>query len=273
MYLYLADRTRLVESHHDLRATATVDTLTKEPVFAATLRHTHSALSAARDDLLEAARELGRELSETDAVRANLEAIDALAAEVWRWVQRQLEHALLVWEPGAPQPGPRELTRRERLLGQVFPATVRQLDRVGFDRRREHLAAAVAGLERGELAPLVREVGAEGLIDRLRAAAEALSGALDAVNRERAEDTEARNALTAARLAFDQRHAAHTQAVLLALVDAGRPDDAPRYLLSRDTAYRARRKARRPLAEEPTIEVVEPDVRVEPPREDPKAPA
>lgn len=270
MYLYLADRTRLVESHHDLRATQAIDALAAAPAVASALRYTHEALSAAREALLEAARELGRELSETDAVRANLEAVDALAAEVWRWAQRQLEHALLVWEPGAPQPGARELSRRERLLGQVFPATVRQLDRVGFDRRREHLAAAVAGLERGELAPLVREAGAEGLIDRLRAAHDALGAALDAVNRERTEDLEARQALVAARLVFDQRHAAHTQAVLLALVDAGRPDDAPRYLLARDPAYRARRKARRPLAEEPSIEVVEPDVRVESPREEPE---
>ena len=264
MYLFLSDRTRLVESHHDLRATATAGALTKEPVFAAALRHTHARLTAARAKLLEAARELGRELSETDTVRAHLESVEGLAGEMWRWVQRQLEHRLLVWEPGTPQPTAGEVARRERLLSQVFPAELRKIERIGFDRRREHLAAAVAGLERGELAILVRETDAGGMVDRLRAALDALTLAIDEVNRERAEDVDARNALAAARTDFDRRNAAHSQAVLLALTDAGRIDEAPRFILARDAAYRARRKARRPLAEEPGTDVVESDLLVEP---------
>ncbi|MBK9261996.1 MAG: hypothetical protein IPM54_19595 [Polyangiaceae bacterium] len=93
--------------------------------------------------------------------------------------------------------------------------------------------------------------------DDMSKAHAAAVNAAQALNREVDEDAAATNALRAARVAFDKAARAYARIIEGVLVDEGKENDLSQYVLARDPAYAARRKANVPITEEPGAEAAE----------------
>lgn len=262
MYLFLSDRARLIEGHHDLRESPKLHDSGIHEAFIAALVAAHGLLAPERAALYEAARAYGKDLGETDAARAEAERRSLVAVETWRWVRRAIENALLFPRPGQA-PDAAEMVRREKLFGRLFAVNATDFGRQAVDVRRETLKTAVGALDTPDMAALLISLQGAEAVEMLKDAHTHLASAIDELAREVKEDGAARTALAEARAAFDRAHATHTAAVMLCLTAGGRRKEAGQFILARNAAYKVARGAGKVLVEGDT-EGLEPEVLVEP---------
>lgn len=262
MFLFISDRGRLVEAHHDHRESPRLRGLSIHEAFIAALMVAREMLAEERETLLGAARAYGRDLSETDAARAEAERQSLLGVETWRWVRRAVEGALLFPPPGA-MPDAHEMARRDKLYQRLFTVNGTDFGRMSIDVRRETLQTTIHALETPDVMALLVSLQGREAVELLKDAHAQLAQAIDEVAREVKEDGAARTALALARAAFDRAHATHTAAVLLCLTAAGQRADAGQYVLARNPTYRANRRAGKLVVTGDT-DGLEPDVLVDP---------
>jgi hypothetical protein len=243
------DRQRLLESRHDIAA-AVPTAITSNAAYQAALAQSRDHLAAKRTELHESAQTHSREKSETDAERATLATAVSNAVRWYEFIRDRAESRLLKIAPNV-QVDVHEMERRQKLFARVFGIAPS-----GFSVQSSQAVIETIGMvtealaKEPELAPL-------NLDDDLRKAHQAAEVAASALNREIDEDSAAQKALRQAREGIDRAARTHARIVEGVLIHEGKENELGQYVLARDAAYAARRKANVPLSEEPGAETIE----------------
>ncbi|HRI68052.1 MAG TPA: hypothetical protein PK156_27635 [Polyangium sp.] len=243
------DRQRLLESRHDIAA-AEPTSMTSNAAYQAAAAQSRDHLAAKRADLHQVAQTHSREKSETDAGRATLAAAVSNALRWYEFVRDRAESRLLKPAPNV-HVDVHEMERRQKLFARVFGIAPSSFSAQSTQAVIETFGMVAEALTKEpDLVPLK-------LDDDMRNAHQAAEAAAVSLNREIDEDSAAQKALRQAREAFDRAARTHARIVEGILVHENKEDDLGQYVLSRDPAYAARRKANAPLSEEPGAETIE----------------
>lgn len=248
------DATRLLESRHDVEVLADPSSLVASPDFQPSVVASRDELAGARAELVDKASANARDLSETDAERANAHMTLEFAVDYYDYFRRRAQNLLLETAPGV-RLTPEETHRRGRLFNRYFNMSRTALSGQSIDKQIEVLQALKQGFK-GE--PELQQ-----LIDDDAPFNEAVEAAADGaknLQREIREDLLATRELRRAREAFDRLHRSHVQLVESLLTRQGRSDEAGRFIKRRDPAYAARRRARAPIHDEPEAPEIESEV-------------
>ena len=243
------DRQRLLESRHDIAA-AVPTSMTSNAAYQAAVTQSRDLLAARRAELLETAQTHSREKSETDAERAKLATAVGQAIRWYEFARDRAESRLLKIAPNVHVDG-HEMERRQKLFARIFGTAPSSFSAQSARAVIETMGVVAEALaNEPDLAPLK-------LDDDMRHAHQTAEAAALALNREIDEDSAAQKALRQIREAFDRAARAHARIVEGVLVHEGKETDLGQFVLSRDPAYAARRKANAPLADEPGAETIE----------------
>lgn len=242
------DQRRLHEGRADLAAGGDPALLGGDATLQAALLHVQGLYRGALERLEAAVGAALRERAESDAARAQLEEARQHLLRTWRFVQRRAREALLNPDPDAPALTAAEATRRERLLAQAFPVTTSTLSDAAFADAITHAQAAQRALQ------AIPELASLNLHERLAPVTEAFSAAVAAWSAEAREDRAATEAVWSARAELDTAQAAYADQLRVVLRLQGRLPELGRWLRAEDPAYKARRRARVPISEEPPLE-------------------
>ena len=249
------DRRRLLESRHDISALNNAEELTEDVSLQRALVRSRERLSDTRAALLGAVQHNLQESIETSSARVDLDKSVSAATKQYSFIRGDVEHRLLSDDPDAPR-APDEIEKGEAAFKAVF--TQASLRGLGPERLLEVLEEVAEAMIRDP------KLAALGLHGRLERAAADLKPRVVLWVREGAEDIEGTTSLRRARAAFDREHGGHALQVRSVLEREGSQHPPGRYLLSEDPAYRGRRRAGRPLNEEPGIEGVDEEAEDQP---------
>jgi hypothetical protein len=238
------DLRRLLETRHDLDASAKPELMTADSRMKAALTTSRTQLETARNALQTATGEVSREKSETEAKRVNLQ--NALGSTIARYgyIRGKVQDGLLNPDPDQKVDA-KEIERRYKLFNRVFGTMPSDFDRLAQKAAIETIGPVVKALsEQPDLKPF-------GYASSLAAEHSNVVEAASALNREVDEDAAAMVVLRGAREELDRKAWAHALQVESVLVREKKEAEIGRYLLARDPAYAARRAARVPVAQEP----------------------
>ncbi len=247
------DQIRLLESRHDIQAVTDPASLTPVPAYQAAVATSRDNLQAARDALVLQVAHNTTEQSETDTERANVQKQLGNAREHYRFYRSRTRDALLNPAPGVKL-SPEESARRQRLYDRYYKLNNTALSFLALDKQVEILDALLTAYQTEEE---LKDLG-HGPI--LEAAIRPAIAAIQEFHREVREDLLATRTLVEARTTFDRAHRFHIQLVDSLLQLHERAHDAGHFLKRRDPAYAARRKSRKPIAEEPESHTIETEI-------------
>ena len=241
--LGVEDLRRAVEAAHDVNACEDVAALTPHVQEQDALLFSRAELAAARELLHNAAAHRDKELNETDVYRVQIAGKrETLAAHYSRAAHTAA--GLLIDDPEAPMSAG-ERKRRQRLIKDIFIFTRNGLrDRTPDALFVQFEAWLLACEQDPDLKPLKLTRAIKPHITQLGALAEGHQ-------QEQREDRDATADLNEAREGLDAAHSAHVLLVESVLVRGRRSDQLGRFVLARDAAYAARRRAKKPLTDEP----------------------
>lgn len=240
------DQERLHEGLSDLNAAAKVSNLTPRPGAQAALAESCQDLAQARETLRLAILAQLREQSETSTAKLSQHDLLKLANGHYAYIRTHTKAALLSVKPQeANTISPKEIERRKRLFNAVF--TVKPSDLIKDPRSKQvtTLGQVVAAIEADA------SLRALNLHQDLAVLLPQLSTDDTNTSDETADDSNASDALKAARSQFDRFARAHKKLVDSALTRQGRQSELGRFIKSADPAYIARRRAQQPVAQDP----------------------
>lgn len=238
------DTQRAVEAGHDSAAIQDVTALTPHQQEQAALLFSAAELAHAYGLFKVAAAHNDEELRETDVVRVALNAQRAVLAVHYNRAAHMADGLLIDDDPDHPM-ADAERARRAKLIKQTFGLGAALFCDAAPDKLHEQLSSWVLACEQNpDLKPLK-------LTKAIKPHLATLDKHLRAMQQETREDRDATRALDEARASLDVAHRAHVCLVESVLTRAGTLDLIGRYVLTRDAAYQARRKANKPITEEP----------------------
>jgi hypothetical protein len=238
------DTQRAVEAGHDSVAIKDVAALTPHQQEQAALLFSAAELAHQYGQFKVAAAHNDEELRETDVVRVALNAQRAVLNAHYNRAAHMADGLLIDADPDHPMPDA-ERARLAKLLKQTFGLSANAIRDLPADKLHEQLSALVLACEQNpDLKPLK-------LTKAIKPHVATLDKHVRAMQQETREDRDATRALEEARASLDVAHRAHISLVESVLIRAGKLDLIGRYILTRDATYQARRKANKPITEEP----------------------
>lgn len=246
------DVRRLAESLHDTSVDG--DTVAQNKTELAMFDYTQARLKKQRDVLLAAVLLARKEGAETRAATASLEQAIQPAIDYYAFARARTRADLLEIDPSKPKPDPIAHAQLAREWDDAFSTPYSHIERINLDERVARLDAQCALIEQS--APL----NAHTTTATLRALVTAAKDALKVYRKESKEDSAAMTTLRAARVSFDAAHSAHKLQVSSLLTGQRRPELLARAIKSEDPAYKARRRAQKPISEEPDLDLLVPEL-------------
>jgi hypothetical protein len=250
------DVRRLAESLHDTSVDG--DTVAQNKTELAMFDYMQSRLKKQRAVLLAAVLLARKEGAETLAATASLEQTIQPAIDYYAFARARTRADLLEIDPSKPKPDPIAHAQLAREWEDAYAQPTYQLDRLSLDERITRLDAQCALIEQS--APLK----AHTTTATLRALVTAAMDALKVYRKESKEDSAAMTALRAARVDFDAAHSAHKLQVHSLVTGQQRPELLARAIKAEDPAYKARRRAQKPITEEPDLDLLVPELPASP---------
>jgi hypothetical protein len=244
MSVALQDQRQQYEAKHDLAAGADVSKITAVPALQDGLLWSLAGLASASQSHALAVAALQDELSDSDRHRIKLQTTrDALWPHYLR-VQLNASAALLAPDVDTPL-SDADLREREALLDRTFPLTRTDFMRESYEKLWTLFGEVVrVCTSHALLKPLKLAKG-------LAAALKVYGADLESWQADQREDRDAQAALVDARAALARASTTHERLVLACLTAESREDQLGRYIRTKDAAYAARRRADKPVADEP----------------------
>lgn len=246
------DTRRLIESQHDVSVDADVVAQNKQEQ--ASFAYTQERLRKARVKLLAAVLLARKESAQTLAAREALEQAVKPAVAYYGFARTRTRTDLLDLDPLGPQPDPAAQVQLAREWQDAFGQAPSTLDRLGADEQIARLDTLCGLL--AQSAPL----SAHAASAQLRALVDTAQAALARHAKEVKEDSAAMSALRDARALFDRADSAHRLQVRALLVGQGREELLGAAIRAEEPAYKARRLANAPIAQDPLVEDLKPEL-------------
>jgi hypothetical protein len=246
------DIKRLVESQHDLHIDGA--TVARNDEERASFDYTQARLRRLRAALLVSVLAVRKEGADTIAARAALAESIKLAIASYGFARSRTRSDLLDLNPLGPKPDPVKQAALAREWEDSFALASSSLERLSMEEQLARLDACCVLISQS--APLA----AHHATAQLRSLIDAANEALTARAKEVKEETAAMASLRVARADFDLADDAHALQVRSILTGQGRIDSLAIALRRADPAYKARRIANLPIAEDPLVDDLSPEL-------------
>lgn len=238
------DMQRGVEASSDAVAIKDVTALTAHQQEQAALLFSVAELTYFYGVFKVAAAHNEEELRETDVVRVALNAQRAVLTAHYNRAAHTADGLLIDDDPAHPI-SDAERARRVKLIKQTFTLIPSSFRELAPEKLHEQLSSWSLACEQNP------DLKALKLTKAIKPHLVTFEKHMRAVQQETREDRDATLGLDEARAGLDAAHSAHVLLVESILTRARKLDLIGRYILTRDATYQARRKANKPITEEP----------------------